>query len=187
MAHKVITPPTVEPITLAEAKAWCRIDDATQDSIVQMLIAFARDWAEDFTGKAFAEQTWETVLDYFPEGGIQLDGTVESIESVVYIDENLDEQTLAASGYTLDNYSNPNWLLPASGDSWPSVGSVANAVRVRYVVGGGAVSPAVKAAMMLLISHLNENREAVVTGVTVAQMPLGVIDLLFPHRINLGV
>lgn len=186
MAHKVITPPTVEPITLAEAKAWCRIDDATQDGIVQMLIAFARDWAEDFTGKAFADQTWETVLDYFPADGIQLDGTVKSIESVFYIDENMDEQTIAASGYTLDNYSNPNWLLLASGESRPSVGSVANAVRVRYVV-GGTVAPAVKAAMMLLISHLNENREAVVTGVNAAQLPLGVIDLLFPHRINLGV
>jgi uncharacterized phiE125 gp8 family phage protein len=186
MAHKVITPPTTEPITLAEAKAWCRVDDSTQDGIMAMLISFARDWAEDFTGKAFAEQTWETVLDYFPAGGIQLDGTVMSIESVIYVDENLDEITVAPSAYSLDNYSTSAWLLPASGDSWPSAGGVANAVRVRYKV-GGTPAPAVKAAMLLLISHLNENREAVVTGVAAAQLPLGVIDLLYPHRINLGV
>lgn len=46
---------------------------------------------------------------------------------------------------------------------------------------------AIKAAMLLLLGHLYMNREAVVVGVTTAQLPMGPTYLLNPYRIIPGV
>jgi uncharacterized phage protein (predicted DNA packaging) len=55
---------------------------------------------------------------------------------------------------------------------------------------GIVINGPIQAAMLLLIAHLYENREAVVgvrdAGNTV-ELPLGVMHLLQPYRIGLGV
>jgi len=48
------------------------------------------------------------------------------------------------------------------------------------------VNPVVRAAVLLLTAHLYRNREAV-TVETARELPLGVTQLLFPHRVGLGV
>lgn len=47
---------------------------------------------------------------------------------------------------------------------------------------GIVVNASVKAAMRLILGHLFENREGVVAGVTVAEVPMGVYALLRPYR-----
>ena len=48
------------------------------------------------------------------------------------------------------------------------------------------VNFAVKAAILLTLGHLHANREDVVTGATVAQLPFGARSLLRPHRLFPG-
>lgn len=48
-------------------------------------------------------------------------------------------------------------------------------------------NPAFEAAVLLLTAHLYSNREDVVAGVSVAQLPSGSHALLNPYRTGLGV
>ena len=59
--------------------------------------------------------------------------------------------------------------------------------EAREIRAGMVVNDAVKAAILLLFGHLHANREDAVTGVTVAQMPMGSQYLLMPYRVGLGV
>lgn len=47
---------------------------------------------------------------------------------------------------------------------------------------GVVVNGSIRAAILLTLGNLFANRESVVTGVTVAELPLGVIPLLRPYR-----
>lgn len=52
---------------------------------------------------------------------------------------------------------------------------------------GMVVTSAIKAAILLTLGHLYENREEVVVGLSVAEMPLSAKSLLRPHRISAGL
>lgn len=142
-------------------------------------------------------------------------GPVRSITSVTYLryqtdsngdtalDSNGDKvtetATVDASTYEIDAYASPNRLLLAFGKSWPTDAiDWANSVKVRYVAGyvpapdsdENAVLPkAARSAMLLMLGHLYENREAVNVGNIITQFPLGVQSLLelVPHRERLGI
>ncbi len=69
---KVITPPTVEPISLDEAHLHLRLDvyDSPpahpDDPLILGLITAAREWIEKFTGRSMTERLLEIGLDFFP-------------------------------------------------------------------------------------------------------------------------
>lgn len=48
------------------------------------------------------------------------------------------------------------------------------------------VNDAIRAAVLLTLGHLYRNREAVVSEAA-NELPLGVTQLLWPHRVGLGV
>ncbi|TDV44402.1 hypothetical protein EC919_11474 [Pseudomonas graminis] len=52
---------------------------------------------------------------------------------------------------------------------------------------GIVMNPAIRAACLLKLGHLYANREEVVAGSTVAELPLASKSLLMPYRIGMGV
>lgn len=52
---------------------------------------------------------------------------------------------------------------------------------------GIVINPAIRAACLLKLGHLFANREEVVAGATVAELPLASKSLLVPYRIRMGV
>ncbi len=64
----LVSAPAVEPITLAQAKEWLRVDagDSSQDSTLSDLITGAREVAELKTGRQLITATWNQTLDRFP-------------------------------------------------------------------------------------------------------------------------
>jgi hypothetical protein len=69
MSYVVRTaPPAAEPITLARAKNYLRLDMSFtgDDQHISSLISAAREHAERITGKALAQGTFRQVLDSFP-------------------------------------------------------------------------------------------------------------------------
>jgi uncharacterized phiE125 gp8 family phage protein len=154
MTVRVVAEPLQEPITLAEAKAHLRVDDTSEDALIQTLITAAREAAEDYCARSFALKTYEQVLDAFPLEIPLPFPPVTAVDSVSYVNPAGDTLTLHSSTYALDSESEPGWLLPAS--TWPEVMEGANVVRIRYMA--GATPKRAKQAMLLIIGYLFENR-----------------------------
>ena len=66
MTSTLIAGPGEDPVTLAEAKAFCRIDSSDEDALVEALIAAARLQVESLTGRALVTQSWRLTLDCAP-------------------------------------------------------------------------------------------------------------------------
>lgn len=191
MPLKLITGPTVEPVSVAEAKAHLRVEHSDDDALIGALITAARQSAEHELGRALITQTHELVLDAFPVAEIDLQlPDVQSITSVKYIAaDTATEVTLASTDYSLDADSTPCWLLPAYtvGD-WPATLDTTNAVRIRFVAGFGAAGTDVPAAIrqwiLLGIGTMYAQREAVAVGSALAELPRGYVGaLLDPWRV----
>lgn len=69
MPLTLVTPPTVEPLTVAEARARLNIGSEVSDATVTALIKTARQKLEKQYGIAMINQTWSLVLDRFPGCG----------------------------------------------------------------------------------------------------------------------
>ena len=68
-----VTPPTLEPVTLDEARAQLSLyDDSTHDLLISRLISAARASAESLTGMRCMTQTVRLELDGFPVSDIDL-------------------------------------------------------------------------------------------------------------------
>ena len=63
----------------------------------------------------------------------------------------------------------------------------ASSLAIVLTYRGMAITSAIKAAILLTLGHLYENREEVVVGLSVAEMPLSAKSLLRPHRISAGL
>lgn len=72
MPSVILTQPTVEPVTLAEAKQHLRVDVADDDDLISVLIAGARQSAEGICRRALCTQTVKLVLDQFPAPNVNI-------------------------------------------------------------------------------------------------------------------
>ena len=188
---------SVEPITLAQAQLHLRLDlEAGQhpdDSLVSALITVARQDAENYTGLALTQQTFVAYYDEFPTDDLDLGiWPVRSITSVQYVDSDGNTQTFSSTAYRLDPNDKPAVLQYV--DAWPPTKVQKNAVTVTFVAGYAAGSPTrwnlpkpIYQAMLMMIGHLYENRESVNVGNMVTPYPLGMMHLLTPYRIKMGV
>jgi uncharacterized phiE125 gp8 family phage protein len=188
MALVLITAPTVEPVSLAEAKAHLRVDIDDDDTLIGGLITTARTHLEGIARPKLAmiSQTWEYIADTWPEGNtFELRPyPLQSITSIKYVDEDGVETTYSSVNYLVDTYSQPGRVRLKSDASWPSATlREMNGLAIRFVAGYGAAGSAVpvqlRQAILLLVGHWYENREPVLTtGMMAAPLPL-TVDALF--------
>jgi len=189
MPLKLITAPTVEPLTAAEAKAHCRVTISDDDTLIGNLITAARLYAEAVCRRAFIAQTCELYLDTWPKASaIEIPlPPLSSVTSVKYIDADGQETTLASSAYIVDTVTEPGRVVLKEGQSWPGVTLRAvNGVIVRFVAGGAdaaAVPKHIKQALLLLIGHWYENRETIVVGSITKEIEFSVNALLGLERV----
>lgn len=188
MSMTLITPPAAEPVSLDEAKAHMRIDIDDDDALVAAMVTAARQWCESFRRQSFVTQTWALTVDAWPdEDGFALrHSPIQSVTSVVYVDDAGDSATVDAADYVVDALGEPGRVVLAASASWPSATlRVINGVTVTYVTGYGdadAVPVVIKQAILLLAAHLYENREQS-TDVLLREIPFGVKALLWPERV----
>jgi uncharacterized phiE125 gp8 family phage protein len=183
MALRKITDATVEPITLAEAKAHMRIVSSADDTFITLLITTARTMCEERLKRSLLPTTWEMNIDAFPEAGyfILRRPRVISITSLKYIDTAGVLQTMSGSLYTLDDRKEPGYLVPAYNTSWPSTRAVPNAVTVTYVSGyadAAAVPTPIKQWLKVYVAEMYEQREATVIGPGLGILRIPYIDRL---------
>ncbi len=184
---KLTVPPTVEPLDLAVAKLHARVENgvAEDDGLLNVLIVAARQYVERATQRSLITQTWELVLDTFPNSAqVKLPfGPVQSVTSVTTYDEANAAAIFTSTGYLADTYGDRVTLV--DGYSWPSDLRANNGVIITFVAGYGSdpedVPAAIQQAMLMLIAHWYENRESVVPGSTTTPIKQGVDTLLAPY------
>lgn len=192
MSLTLVSAPSVEPITVAEAVNHLRLDSNVESATLERLIEAARLSAEEYTRRAFITQTWDWRLDAFPRcASWEIPkAPLQSITSIKYIDDTGTEQTWSSSSYDVSVAAGPH-ALPgrvalAYGISYPSTRYQIDAVTVRFVAGYGvasAVPAAIKQAMLLLIAEMFERREEVTIGTIQSPNMMSAARLLGPFRL----
>jgi uncharacterized phiE125 gp8 family phage protein len=178
MAFRLITGAASYPVTLAEAKAQCRVDNDAEDASINGYIAAATAHVENYTGRAIMAQTWELTTDGWADE-FALKGPVQSITSVKYYDVDGLEQTLSAGFYTLDETTDR--VVMVSDFTSPVLRGEVNDIAIRFVAGYAAIEPEMKLAILLLIGLWYDNRAAASDRATI-QLPHAVDALLANHR-----
>lgn len=185
-ALKQTVAPTIEPITLAEAKNHLRVDTNNDDVYIETLIKAVRRYTEDTTSLAFLTQTWTLKLDCFPDV-IEIYRTpVQSVSSITYVDVSGDTQTLPTSDYYVDTDSMLPRIMPAYGEVFPSVFPRPLPVTVTFIAGNttaALVPEQFKQALLLLLGHYYENRELLITGTFVQSVPMAYDFLMNPYKL----
>ncbi|RWE75256.1 head-tail connector protein [Mesorhizobium sp.] len=187
----LVTAPATMPVTLAEAKAQMRVDHSDDDTLIASLISAVTDHLDGWTGilgRCLVEQQWRQDFDCFRRCLPLPLGPVSSVLSVKWRNRAGVESAIDENAYSL--------LLDAGGqahtrfnDGFTAPGDLAEkaAVSVTYKAGypttddKSTVPPAIKAAILLHVAHLFQNREAVAEN-ALAELPMGVDALLTPYR-----
>lgn len=181
------TGPATTAISLAEAKAFLRVDSDydDDDAYITSLIGVATNVVEQFTRRRLITQTYNIYYDEFPPFMDLQVGNVASVTHVKYYDTDNTLQTLDTSQYDVDIRVKPGRIYQAEDGNFPNTYERANSVEVEFVVGSAAsdVEDAIKQAMYIVIGRYYENRQDVVTGTIASELPLMVDHLLTPYRL----
>jgi uncharacterized phiE125 gp8 family phage protein len=181
----LLTPPVVEPVTLAEAKEFLRVSHDDDDGIIAALTAAARNHIEALTRRCLMTQTWRFVADAWPrDGRIRLRlGPIRSVAAVRQYA--IDDSALAvdAERFVIDAPSDtlaaPPWSLTAPGRA-------AAGIEIDVVMGfgdsAGDVPPLLRQAIRQLMAHWYENRGLIAIGQSVAMMPGSVNAMIASYR-----
>ncbi len=174
MGLTLVTPAT-NPVTLTEAKAWCRVDDNASDSVLTMLLEAAFEAVQLHVGRSLFAQTWKLVLDGFTSAIELPKGPVTGISAFTYVDPVGATRTVDEGLWTLDLVSDPQWIVLNEGESWPEALDAVNVVSVTFTAGYAALPDPIKLAVLMLVSSWFDSRAP-------GAVPASVCDLLRPFR-----
>jgi uncharacterized phiE125 gp8 family phage protein len=177
--------PTVEPVTLAEAKTHLRLDGAADDDFLTGLIRAARQEVEQATGTALLEQSWRLALDCWPRNGTALLKVypLREVLSVTLYGSEGEASVLAPENYQVDALSRPARIhfdapLPAL--------RAMNGVEIDFSAGfgeaGADVPDLLKRAILLLVAHWYEFRAGFGPAERPVSYPAGYERLVVGYR-----
>lgn len=184
MTSYLLAGPAAEPVSLAEAKAFLKVDDDAEDGLIETLIGAARLHVEGITGKALMAQSWRIVLDSWPEERwLRLPMTpLIAVSEISAIDEAGASHEVAVDGFVADG---ERLIVPGHVPNMPRLQG-RQGIEIDYVAGFGEAAEDVPAdlrqAMLGLVAHWHEHRDAVITAGTGAVVPSGFDRLVAAHK-----
>lgn len=185
MTMLLLTPPSVEPVTLAETKDYLRISSASEDDLLNGLIATARETVEKLTGTALITQSWRLYLDDWPLQGIVRVPCypVASITTVTAYGPDGNPTVIDAGDLFLDASSRPARLYMAA----PALSlRPLNGLEIDLVAGfgeaGNDVPDGLRRAIKVLVAHCYEFRGAAAAQDQPLSLPPGFDRLIAAWR-----
>ena len=158
MSLQLVTPPALEPVTLAEAKAHLKVDTPDDDALIANLIVAARARAEWHTGRALIAQSWILWCDTWRETiEIPLPPLVGVTSVTAYA---RDGSAAALTPVTVDTASQPGRVVL---DCVPPASlRCTNALAVAFDAGYGDtaedVPAALRQAILAIVAELYVHR-----------------------------
>jgi uncharacterized phiE125 gp8 family phage protein len=183
MSSILLTPPAGEPLSLAEARGFLRVETDEDDALIAALITAARLHVEAQTGLALMTQAWRMVFDRWPACGripvrpaplrsitaarvFVRDGHALTVDTQAFV-EDLAAMTLAFIPWAM--------ALPTR---------IAAGIEIDVAVGFGDASDVpepLRHAIRLLVAHWYEYRGLVAADAG-PMVPSTVAALLLPYR-----
>lgn len=176
--------PASPVVSLAEAKRHLRVLHDDDDADIEMMVGAATAAIEgpNGVGIALSPQTWRLSLDHFPCEIVVPLWPVSSVTSVTYRDSAGVEQSVSGVRYDIDE--NPLRIWPPRDAAWPSSYCEPGAVKVLFECGFETLPADLRAAILLLVGHLYEHREAVTTDLKAIELPIGISSILERYRVG---
>lgn len=185
MTPLALEPPATEPVSLAEARLFLRLDQTEEDELLATLITAARLMVEAASGRCLIDQHWRIVLDRWPPGGeirLPLSPVGEIAAARVY-DVLGAAQPVDAAALALEKMADPP-LIRLAGEV-PEIGREHGAIEIDIVAGFGATADAVPAplrqAVLRLAARWFEQRGDVASR-DAQELPAGIMALVAPYR-----
>ena len=202
IASTIVTPPAADPVTLAEAKAWAKIDTTDDDALIASLITTAYQDAEQYMKRSIITQTRKLTVDAGQSsiGNSLSDGVydlpisvltgvlpnsielpfapLQGVSSILVYSVSGASTTFASTNYYVDSASNRVTLN--YGAIWPSDLRDRKSVEIAYTAGYGDTSSSVpspiKSAILMHVQAMYDARIA-------CDMPPQCVSLLQRYRI----
>jgi uncharacterized phiE125 gp8 family phage protein len=187
MTYALITPPSAEPLTLAEVKAHLRLDGADEDALLLSLVATARAFLERETGLCLITQTWRHYLDQWPGDGVIriVKSPVQAVQTVRVYDSEGAAADVSLEGHLLDGEGRPArlWL-----GNPPAPSRAVNGIEIDFSAGYGEagtdVPDTLKRAMLIHVGHMFAFRGVLSPSQQPAGIPDGYERLIAPFRMR---
>jgi uncharacterized phiE125 gp8 family phage protein len=182
---KLVVAPTVEPVTAAEAIAYCKATPDLEASLFELWIRGARQQVEEYLGRALLTQRWELTLDAFPAEPLVLPRPplVSVVSLTTYNPSNV-SAVCSSAVYQVDTSREPGRVALVSGQSWPSDLRTYSGVVWRFEAGYGSTRDTVPApiveSVLALVAQRFSWRGDDLGG---ERMPAAVVERLAPYRL----
>lgn len=164
MTLEIVTPPAAEPVTLAEARVFCRVDHADEDALIQDLVRAAREQVEAASGRALIERRVRERRDSWaaaPNGAMRLAlRPLRTLHGVKTTGPDGAVQSIPLTEVFPDPDAEAGRLLARPGLGFPALLRAASGVEIDYTAGYGATSGAVPAALRLAVLILTADAYA---------------------------
>jgi uncharacterized phiE125 gp8 family phage protein len=199
---ELVTGPSVELLTLAEAKAHLRFSSSSKDTEIQRMVKAFRQNIERYLKRALITQEWKVYYNCWdnelliPFGNLQLRDAaagppaVEKRPLINYYDINGDQQTLEEDDfYWVDNKQDPARILRKYDAVYPELEyGRPNAIEITFLCGYGDTAADVPEdiihGLKVLLTNYFENPGSVVVGrETPSEIPDHVKRLLHDYRL----
>lgn len=188
MSAILLTPPALEPVSLADAKLFLRVAHDDDDDVIAALIAAARVQVEAQTRRALIDQTWRLTRDVWPAGGRIpiLPVPLKQVTAVRVFDADGAPHVLDVDDFDIDAVSAPA-VLAFSRGAPRAPGKLAAGIEIDIAAGYGDAADDVpeplRQAIRMLTAHWYENRGVIAATGEVASMPASVSTLIAPFRV----
>lgn len=199
MKTAIVSTSTSTPLGLDDLKSYLRIPvgETAEDDLLKSLMLAATKRVEDITGRKLMFQKWKVYFDDWPSGNNydHFDIPYPPLRSIPstglkYTNSSGGSTTLSSTKWAEDTVSELGRLVLDYNSDWPTATlHNRNPIEITFKCGcassgGSSTLPAIyKLAVRLLVSHYYENRELVVIGQTINEVPESVKMLLYPYRI----
>lgn len=187
MSLQIVTPPSAEPVTVAEVKARLRLTNTADDAMIAKQITAAREFAEKITRCSLALKSYKLLLDKFPWPSEPLRMPVPpliSVTAIKYTDVTLAQLTWSSAEYGVYNVGTvpaAGLIRPLPGFTYPCPVCVPNAVEIDFTA--GATPPEhVNEGIRQLAVHIYDHPEAV-TSEGLKEAPLALMSFFTANRV----
>lgn len=165
MAINIVTPPASEPVSLAEAKLFLRVDHSAEDSLIVDLIGAAREAVETGCGRALITRRVRESLDIWRReavnGAVLGIGPVTDVIAVRLLADNGAQSVIDPERYRLEGQRDRPRLVFPSG--FPATLRSAGGIEIEYDAGfaddAADLPVALRLAVLQIVASLYELRQ----------------------------